>query len=72
MNKIKEKNKENPTQYVGIQFRQKKWVARIKHNAQDLILGRYDNPKDAAKAYDLYVIRHNLDRKTNFFKKKVV
>jgi hypothetical protein len=34
--------------------------------------GCHDNPRDAARDYDLYVIRLGLKRKTNFFKKKLV
>jgi len=34
-------------------------------------MGYYKDPKEAAKAYDLFVIKNELDRKTNFFKKKL-
>lgn len=60
------------TPYVGVSRGQKKWVARIKVNRETVLLGFYDDPKDAAKAYDMFVIKNNLDRKTNFFKKKLV
>tara|TARA_R110001606_G_C15202764_1_gene631891 strand:+ start:464 stop:661 length:198 start_codon:yes stop_codon:yes gene_type:complete len=33
--------------------------------------GYHDNAIDCAKAYDLFVIKKQLDRKTNFFKKKL-
>ena len=72
MYKIKGENRKNSTQYIGVTFSRKKWRSRISHNGEERSLGLYDNPKDAAKAYDLYVIKNNLDRETNFFKKKLV
>lgn len=60
------------TPYLGVSRGQKKWIARIKYNNETVQLGYYDDPKDAAKAYDLFVIKNNLDRRTNFFKKKLV
>lgn len=31
--------------------------------------GRYEDARECAKAYDLFVIKKQMDRKTNFFKK---
>jgi hypothetical protein len=59
------------TPYIGVLRGQRKWVARIRYNNETVWLGRYDDPKDAAKAYDMFVIKNNLDRRTNFFKKKL-
>tara|TARA_R110000772_G_scaffold183794_2_gene294933 strand:+ start:551 stop:748 length:198 start_codon:yes stop_codon:yes gene_type:complete len=33
--------------------------------------GNFKDPKEAAKAYDLFVIKQQLNRKTNFFKKRL-
>lgn len=45
--------------------------AEIVVNGERIGLGVYHDPKVAAKAYDLYIVRHNLSRKTNFLKRKV-
>lgn len=72
MSKIKEENRKKTTSYIGVSFARKRWYARVKHDGATHFLGAYDDPKDAAKAYDMYVIKNNLDRKTNFFKKRLV
>ena len=41
------------------------------HKRKRYTMGYYKDPKVAAKAYDLFVIKNELDRKTNFFKKKL-
>jgi hypothetical protein len=69
------KNKKNDTKYIGVRKNKyhgrTNYYAEINVNYQRIGLGVYHDPKDAAKAYDLYVIRHNLSRKTNFLKKKL-
>lgn len=70
---ITEKNK---MKYIGVKKRRNKrsqyffvvdfFKDGVRHN-----FGRYKDPKDAAKAHDLYVIKKNLDRETNFIKKKL-
>lgn len=72
MYKKERENKRNASPYIGVSFARKRWYARVKHNGTTFFLGAYDDPKEAAKAYDLYVIKNNLDRKTNFFKKRLV
>lgn len=47
------------------------WRAEVMVNGEQIGLGTYHDPKKAAKAYDLYVIKYGLNRKTNFFKKKL-
>jgi hypothetical protein len=66
------KKREKSAPYIGVSRGQKKWITRIKYNNETVLLGYYDDVKDAAKAYDLFVIKNNLDRPTNFFKKKLV
>lgn len=61
--------------YIGVQkgkasgkgfFRVSFFHEGVKHE-----FGYYDNEKEGAKAYDLYVLRRGYDRKTNFIKKKL-
>ncbi len=33
--------------------------------------GLFKDERDAARSYDLYVIKNNIPRETNFFKKKL-
>lgn len=69
------KEEKNDIKYIGV--RRAKTGGRVYFRAEicvnrELIpLGMYHEPKVAAKAYDLYVIKHGLNRKTNFLKKKV-
>ena len=44
----------------------KKWVARVKVNNNQIILGYYKSAMDAAKAYDNYIIKNNLEHTRNF------
>ena len=62
--------KEKTSPYKGVRLSRGKYAVKIKVGDNTIQLGRYINEKDAAKAYDLYVIRHNLNRETNFLKKK--
>tara|TARA_R110000744_G_scaffold17140_1_gene46762 strand:+ start:2359 stop:2556 length:198 start_codon:yes stop_codon:yes gene_type:complete len=43
----------------------------FKHLGINYCFGYHDNEKDCAKAYDLFVIKKGLNRKTNFLKKKL-
>jgi len=63
--------------YIGVRKRKDrgnryKFVVDFYTNGQRHVGGSYDDPKEAAKAYDLLVIRKRLDRPTNFLKKKLV
>lgn len=71
---IREKRK--PTsRYRGVHrkrtFGRLFWAAQVSVNGENVSLGSYDDEISAAKAYDMYVIRKGLNRKTNFLKKKV-
>jgi hypothetical protein len=46
--------------------------AKICVEGFDHSLGYFDCPKAAAKAYDMFVLKNRLGRKTNFIKKKPV
>lgn len=59
----------NKSGYKGVCFknRPKKWVAQITYRKKVYALGYYDNPIDAAKAYDKAAIRlHGEFAITNF------
>jgi len=58
--------------YIGV-TKTKYWRGEIKYlaKAKKISLGYYTNPREAARAYDLHVIRNNIDLETNFLKKKV-
>lgn len=46
--------KHNTSGYKGIiQINSEKWVAKINVKGKQIYLGSYDDPKDAAKAYDI-------------------
>lgn len=54
---------------MGSIFGRKAWKAQATVNGVSVYLGSYDDEKQAAKMYDMYVIKMNLNRKTNFLKK---
>ena len=59
----------NTSGYRGVHLSGKKtksWKARTLHNNKSVSLGTYKNKKDAAKAYDDYIISNNLGRPLNF------
>lgn len=45
---------------------------RFDHEGKSYSFGYYKDEKECAKAYDLFVIRNNLSKETNFLKKKTV
>ena len=55
---------------MGSIFGRKKWKAQATVKGTTIYLGSYDDEKQAAKMYDLFVIKMNLDRETNFIKKR--
>lgn len=63
--------------YIGVYKRKDRtyrehFAVRFCHKSIKYEFGHYKTAEDCARAYDLFVIRKGLDRKTNFFKKKVV
>jgi len=62
-------------EYIGT--RKKRLAGRIgfmvsfSHKSNRYDWGFYKTEKEAAKAYDLFVIRKGFKRKTNFFKKSL-
>ena len=59
--------------YKGVYKRRRSgrtfFAVRLYHKGERYEFGHYSNEKDCAKAYDLFVIKNNLPKKTNFFKK---
>lgn len=61
--------------YIGVSRKkgQGRYYFRVEftHKRKIYSMGYYKDSKEAAKAYDLFVIKSELGRKTNFFKKKL-
>ena len=57
--------KNNTSGYRGIRKLRNKWQARISINKKTIYLGVFNNAKEAAIAYDNYVILNNLEHTTN-------
>jgi hypothetical protein len=59
------------SKYYGVTFKidkgkYKGWVARIYNNGKRIYLGKHKTEEEAARAYDIYVIEHNLPNPLNF------
>jgi hypothetical protein len=50
--------KNNTSGYRGVNFWEGSWVAQIRHQGKQYYLGRFKNPKDAAKAYNDTAIKY--------------
>jgi hypothetical protein len=57
----------NTSGYRGVSWdkTKNKWIAQISVNYKNIRLGRYTTALEAAKAYDNYVISHNLEHTIN-------
>ena len=66
-------DKKIDTKYKGVRKQRKSgriyFKAEVTIKGERHTIGSYHDPKVAAKAYDLYVVKNNLNRTTNFFKK---
>ena len=65
------KRKGSTSKYLGVSWskERKKWCAYVTYNKKHYGIGRFTNEVDAAKAYDKFIIEHNLLKegyKTNF------
>lgn len=60
--------------YIGIREKRRSgrivWSISFRHDSVLYEFGHYKDPKECAKAYDLFVIKKQLNMETNFFKKK--
>ncbi len=56
----------NTSGYRGISKRAKKWIAQIGVSGKHIYIGIYLTKIEAAKAYDAYVIKNNLEHTKNF------
>lgn len=65
----------NTSKYRGVHVKniwgKKKFTAQATVKGVTHYLGTYDDERQAAKSFDLFVIKMNLNRKTNILKKKV-
>ena len=54
--------------YFGVSYRNSnnKFLAQIRHNGKTVFIGQYSTEIEAAKAYDEYLIRNNIDKSRNF------
>ena len=41
---------------------------RFSYNGKNYEFGEYNNEKDCARAYDLFILKNNIKRDTNFLK----
>lgn len=57
--------------YRAISAGRKVFRVRFDYNGKRYDFGHYKDEKECAKAYDLFIIRNNFNKETNFFKKKV-
>jgi len=56
----------NTSGYRGVSFNKKRYRAIINFNKTPIHLGYFDNPLDAALAYDKYITDNNLEHTRNF------
>lgn len=66
----------NEKKYVGVQKARdrngrKKYSARFVYKGVVHYSGMYDTEREAARAHDLKVLKLGIDKRTNFFKKKL-
>jgi hypothetical protein len=59
------------SKYKGVSKRNGKWWARVHVDGNMKGVGMYDTELEAARAYDMEVLRLNLSRQTNFSYKKL-
>lgn len=74
-NSIQQRNtrkicKNNTSGYRGVTYENKKYRARIMVDRKKIHIGYYNNPVDAALAYDKYVNDNNLEHTINFINKE--
>ena len=66
MEKIIQSNEEQKTieeddflsDYLGVTYRSKAYIASINYAGNDIIIGKFETPKGAAIAYDRFVLKH--------------
>lgn len=63
---IKTDRKNNTSGYKGVSILRNKYQASISLNGKSIYLGVFNNSIDAAKVYDNYIIKNNLEHTKNF------
>jgi len=53
------KQSNNTSGYTGVYWNRGKWRADVRVNKKHIYLGRYNNPKEAAKAYNKAAIKYH-------------
>jgi len=53
------KQKNNTSGYKGVCWNRGKWLAQIGTNGKTIYLGRYDDPKEAAQAYNKAALKYH-------------
>lgn len=59
------RKKNNSSKYLGVYFRNNRWAVRIKIDGKSVHVGTYDTEKEAAIAYNEYIIENNLQNFLN-------
>jgi len=53
------KRKDNTSGYIGVSWHQGKWRADVRVNKKHIYLGRYNDPREAARAYNEAVLKYH-------------
>lgn len=64
------KRQNSTSKYNGVYIRKGKYCASITHNRKKVHLGTFKDEKEAAYAYDLYVVTNNMSNELNFPNRK--
>ena len=60
--------KKNTSGYRGVSKNKKAWCATISVNYKRVHIGSFKTKEEAARAYDEYILKHNLEHTLNFEK----
>jgi len=60
--RFRQKREGLSSQYIGVSWNFNKWRVRCQINGKDIHIGRFDDEYDAGKAYNDFVIKHDLQQ----------